>query len=37
MGNDFFEVGEAESIPVPIANTFFNQGIIRYNKYGKRF
>ncbi|CEM61683.1 hypothetical protein DWQ65_02385 [Treponema phagedenis] len=27
MGNDFFEVGEAESIPVPIANTFFNQGI----------
>ena len=27
MGDSFFEVGNAENIPLPIANTFFNQDI----------
>ena len=27
MGNDFFEVGRTEKIPMPIANTFFNQNV----------
>lgn len=27
LGKDFFEVGKAASIPIPIANTFINQGI----------
>lgn len=27
MGTSFFEVGKAETIPMPIANTFFNQSV----------